>query len=63
MGLATIPLLILGGALEAVDERLLELPIALLGLGWVILGVALWNAPITHRRNTTVRESPSANPA
>lgn len=48
MGLATIPLLILGGALEAVDERLLELPIALLGLGWVILGVALWNASTTH---------------
>lgn len=48
MGLATIPLLILGGALEAVDKRLLELPIALLGLGWVILGVALWNASTTH---------------
>lgn len=47
MGLATIPLLILGGALETVNERLLELPIALLGLGWVILGVALWNAPTT----------------
>jgi len=50
MGLATIPLLMLGGALEAVSERLLELPIALLGLGWVILGVALWKAPTTHRQ-------------
>ena len=53
MGLATIPLLILGGALEAVDVRLLELPIALLGLGWVMLGVALWaasttSAPLPH---------------
>lgn len=53
MGLATIPLLIVGGALEALDERLLELPIALLGLGWVMLGVALWDAsttsgPLTH---------------
>ncbi len=47
MGLATIPLLILGGALEAVSERLLELPIALLGLGWVMLGVALWDASTT----------------
>ena len=63
MGLATIPLLILGGALEAADERLLELPIALLGLGWVILGVALWNASTAHCRNTTVRESRAANPA
>lgn len=34
-------------ALEALDERLLELPIALLGLGWVMLGVALWDASTT----------------
>ncbi len=44
MGVAAIPLLILGGALEAVSERLLELPIALLGLGWIALATALWNA-------------------
>ncbi len=43
MGVAAIPLLILGGALETVSERLLELPIALLGLGWIALGAALWN--------------------
>ena len=48
MGVATIPLLIVGGALEALDERLLELPIALLGLGWVMLGVALWDALSTR---------------
>ena len=47
MGLATIPLLILGGALETLNERLLELPVALLGLGWAMLGVALWNASTT----------------
>ncbi len=47
MGLATIPLLILGGALETVSARLLELPVALLGLAWVMLGVALWNASTT----------------
>ena len=49
MGLATIPFLILGGALEAVSERLLELPIALLGIGWVMIGVALWDASTTSR--------------
>jgi hypothetical protein len=43
MGVATIPLLIVGGALEAVSERLLEIPIALLGLCWIALGAALWN--------------------
>ncbi len=44
MGLATILLLLLGGALEAVSERLLELPIALLAVGWVALGRGLWTA-------------------
>lgn len=43
MGVAAIPLLIVGGALEAVSGRLLELPIALLGLGWIAIGAALWN--------------------
>lgn len=62
MGMATVPLLILGGALEAVDERLLELPIALLGLGWLILGVALWNA-WTRTPNTTARDCAPPNPA
>lgn len=47
MGVATIPLLVLGGALETVDERLIELPTAVLGLGWVVLGVALWDAATT----------------
>lgn len=45
MGLAAIPLLTLGAALEGVNERLFELPIALLGLGWLALGRALWRAP------------------
>lgn len=45
MGLAVVPLLIVGGLLESVSERLIELPIALLGLGWIGLGIALWSAP------------------
>lgn len=44
MGLAAIPLLIVGGALETVSERLFEFPIALFGLGWIAIGVALWRA-------------------
>lgn len=44
MGLGAIPLLIVGGALAAVSERLLEIPIALLGLGWIAVGTAMWNA-------------------
>ena len=48
MGLAVIPLLIVGGALEAVNERLLELPIVLIGLGWIALGAAMWIAAEQH---------------
>lgn len=44
MGLGLIPLLMLGAALEGLNERLFELPIALLGLGWVAIGGALWKA-------------------
>lgn len=43
MGLSAIPLLIVGGALQTVSERLLELPVALLGVGWVAVGIALWS--------------------
>lgn len=58
MGVAAIPLLIVGGALEALDERLLELPIALLALGWILLGAALWNAARQHPPPTTASASP-----
>lgn len=44
MGVAALPLLIVGGALETASARLLELPIALFGLGWIAVGAALWNA-------------------
>lgn len=38
LGIATFPLIILGGGLESINERLLELPIVLLGLAWIGLG-------------------------
>ncbi len=48
MAVATIPLLLIGGALEAVSERLLEVPIALLGIGWITIGAAMWSAAQQH---------------
>ena len=48
MGLGAIPLLMLGAALEGVNERLFEIPIGLLGLGWLTIGAALWNAAGQH---------------
>lgn len=58
MGVAAIPLLIVGGALEALDERLLELPIALLAVGWILLGAALWKAAQQHPPRAEARASP-----
>lgn len=58
MGVAAIPLLIVGGALEAVNERLLELPIALLALGWILFGAVLWKAAAQHPHEINARASP-----
>ena len=41
IGVCAVPLMVIGGALEAVNERLLELPIVLLGGAWVALGTRL----------------------
>lgn len=38
LGVGTVPAVVAGGALSFVDERLLEVPIVALGLGWVALG-------------------------
>jgi hypothetical protein len=44
LGLGTFPLLAVGGALETFDERFLEVPLAVLALGWLWLAVSLWGA-------------------
>lgn len=41
LGAGTIPAVIVGGALSMIDERLLEVPIVVLGSMWMALGVAL----------------------
>lgn len=43
MGIAAIPAVtVVGGVLEAIHERLLELPIVAFGVAWVVLGCLLW---------------------
>lgn len=41
LGVGTIPAVVVGGALSAIDERLLEVPIVVIGLVWVTIGLAL----------------------
>ena len=43
MGAGAVPLMLVGGILELVSERLVELPIVLLGLAWVLLGYSVWS--------------------
>ncbi len=38
MGVAVLPLMMIGAILETLDERLLELPLVVFGLAWVMLG-------------------------
>ncbi len=48
IGAGAVPLtIVVGGVLEAVSERLFEVPIVVLGLAWIALGYAIWG----HARN------------
>ena len=38
IGVAMAPALVIGGILSELDERLLEIPLICLGLGWLVLG-------------------------
>ncbi len=44
LGILSFPLVAIGGALETINERLLEVPIVLLGAARLWLGGAMWQA-------------------
>jgi hypothetical protein len=45
LGLLTVPVLLAGGLLAILDERLIEVPTVVLGLAWLLLGLALAGGP------------------
>ncbi len=51
MGIAAIPAMtVVGGVLEAIHERLLEVPIVAFGIGWALLGFVLLVPHADERR-------------
>ena len=42
MGLLAFPLMGVGGAIEPLGERYIEIPILFLGLAWLVLGYVIW---------------------
>jgi hypothetical protein len=55
MGVAAVPAIaVIGGILEAIHERLLELPLVAFGVAWVVFGFVLWS-----RRDVADRGKPA----
>jgi uncharacterized membrane protein YfcA len=51
IGVVTLPLNLLGGVLATADEKLLEIPLAVLALSWILLGgLSLRRATMQPRR-------------
>jgi hypothetical protein len=64
MGIAAIPsVTVVGGLLEAIHERLLELPIVAFGIAWVVLGSLLWFPRAADERSHADPRGGEAAPA
>ena len=44
MGVLCVPAVLAGGALSEIDERLLEIPLVLFAIGWILLGYSMWHS-------------------
>lgn len=62
MGVLLVPGLLVGGTLSERSDRLLEIPIVLFGLGWVLLGFAIWPPGRDERAHEPLGHAPEASP-
>lgn len=59
MGALLVPALLAGGALAEVDDRLLELPLVLFAIGWMLLGYSMWHPiAVDHPRGRPSNTKP-----
>lgn len=64
MGAAAVPAMtVVAGILEAIHERLLELPIMAFGIAWILLGRVLWLARGADEPDPAVATSGGPAPA
>jgi len=48
----------IGGALSEIDERLLELPLLAVAMGWILLGLTFWRDSREHSEATSIASAP-----
>lgn len=60
LGLSVVPLLVVGGMLAELNERLLEVPLVFIGLGWIVLGVVVSAA--ARDASSRIHEAPTPLP-
>jgi hypothetical protein len=59
VGISAFPLILVGGFLETFSERLLEVPILLIGAVWLLIGVAIGFPPKGHTSQGRIAPTPS----
>ncbi|MGH2703525.1 MAG: hypothetical protein ACRDJ4_00065 [Actinomycetota bacterium] len=57
MGIAGIPMMLLGSVLSAIGEVLVEFPLLVLGVAWIFLGLAVWAETPGPEQTAEVAES------
>lgn len=62
MGVLIVPGMMVAGIVSELSERLLEIPLVLFGLGWVLLGFAIWPPGDDERADESLHQAREAAP-